>query len=94
MPVPKGTRVGGRKKGTPNKSTRLAAEILSSLKCDPLQGMVSLAMDKKNTPELRGKMFSDLAQYVHPRLKSVEMSTKPGQGTHTIEELLMMLREA
>ena len=41
---------------------------------DPLAGMAAIAMDEVNPPELRGRMYAELAQYVAPRLKAVERS--------------------
>ena len=72
----------GKKKGIPNKLAREVAAKLEELKCDPIEGMVRLARDKNNTPELRGKMYAELAQYVYPKRKSVEHS---GPGGAPIE---------
>jgi hypothetical protein len=47
---------------------------LRALGCDPIEGMAILAMDKGNSPELRGRMFSELAQYEYPKLKAIEHS--------------------
>jgi hypothetical protein len=41
--------------------------------------MARIAMDPKNTAELRGKMFSDLARCVYPQRKAVEHSSADGQ---------------
>ena len=72
-----GERRGGRQKGTPNKKTLDVANCLQALGCDPIKGMALIAMDEGNTPELRGKMFSELAQYIAPKRKAVEHSTDP-----------------
>src|SRR5438128_8957355 len=69
-----GHKTGGRTAGTPNRKTRDAAELLRSLGCDPIEGMVRIAQDERHTPELRGKMFSELARYVYPQRKAVELS--------------------
>ena len=66
-------KTGGRKRGTPNKATLAAAEKIEALGCDPLEGMARIAMDKRNSPELRGRMFSELAQYMYPKRKAVEV---------------------
>ncbi len=79
-----GERRGGRAKGTPNKATADIAEKLAKLGCDPLLGMARIAMDKKNPLDIRGRMFSELAQYVAPKRRAVEHSAdKP-----TLEALL------
>ena len=51
---------------------------LEALGCDPIEGMAKLALDETNPPELRGRMYSELAQYVAPKRKAVELSAEPG----------------
>jgi hypothetical protein len=69
-----GERRGGRKAGTPNKRTVEVAQRLEELGCDPIEGMARLAMDDTLDPTLRGRMFSELAQYVAPKRRAVEHS--------------------
>ena len=77
----------------PNKRTLEISARLAELSCDPIEGMARLAMDSKNTPELRGRMFSELAQYVYPKRKAVEVSAQGGgDGDFTLEELLQSYR--
>src|SRR5690348_9649715 len=114
MPVPKGTRVGGRKPGTPNKSTQTVQDTLARLGVDPFEGMAIIAANKLPcgvcrgkgktsykitgsdqihqrtcescygtlfeacSPELRGKMHSELAQYVAPKRKAVDHTNSDG----------------
>jgi hypothetical protein len=60
------------------------ADKLAALGCDPLLGMAKIAMDKNNAIEIRGRMFSELAQYVAPKRRAIEQSMdKP-----TLEALL------
>jgi hypothetical protein len=40
--------------------------------------MAQLALDPESSRELRGKMFSELAQYVAPKRKAVEHSGPEG----------------
>lgn len=72
----KGLKTGGRQKGTANKKTALVQEILFNNNCDPIEGMILIAQDTSHTPELRGKMFSELAQYIYPKRKSIEQRTE------------------
>ena len=112
MPFVKGTPKppgSGRKKGTPDKASATATQILERLGCDPISGMVMIASGEvpcgtchgkgktkvkasdgtffdrtcescygslleKVTPDLRGKMYAELAKYRHPQLKAVELS--------------------
>jgi len=136
MPVPKGTKVGGRKPGTPNKNTRDIQEKLDRLKCDPHQGMAVIAMNQLPcgvcrgkgktayklpdgshskdcaitearlikgklkctcngvgqrvcescygtlfeacSPELRGKMYAELAAYISPKRKAIDILNSDG----------------
>ncbi len=74
-----GHKTGGRKKGTPNRRTVEVTERLAALDCDPLAGMASLAMDESNSPELRGRMYAELAQYLYPKRRAVESPSEEGQ---------------
>lgn len=133
---PKGTRGGGRKKGTANKKTRDIQEKLDRLGCDPHKGMAIIAMNELPcgvcrgklktkcklpegshakdcaitearlikgklkctcdgftmrvcescyetgfeacSPELRGKMFAELAAYISPKRKAIEHTGPEG----------------
>lgn len=77
-----GVKTGGRAKGTPNKATAEVAARLAELGCDPIEGMARIAMDIAAPIELRGRMYSELAQYVAPKRKAVEVS---GEGGAPIE---------
>jgi hypothetical protein len=76
-------KTGGRQKGTPNRKTAEVAERLAALGCDPLEGLARLAMDPANSPELRGRMFAELAQYLHPKRKATELSGPDGGPIQT-----------
>lgn len=74
----KGFKTGGRSKGSVNKSTRDVTVRLAELSCDPIEGMARIALNEQNSPELRGRMFAELAQYVAPKRKAVELSGELG----------------
>jgi len=76
-----GRKTGGRARGTPNKRTLDVIDRLEQLNCDPIEGMAKIAMDEANPPELRGRMFSELAQYTCPKRRAVEHS---GEGSGEI----------
>ena len=69
MPRPPGA---GKKPGSHNKLTLLAVTRLEELGCDPIEGMAKLAVDPTSSPELRGKMYSELAQYAYPKRKAID----------------------
>jgi len=66
----------GRKKGVPNKRTQTIIEQLAGLDCDPIEGMAKIAKTAMADGEfmLAGTMFKELAQYVAPKRKSVEVN--------------------
>jgi hypothetical protein len=73
----KGHKTGARTAGTPNRKTQEVSELLESLGCDPVEGMARIATNEKHSPELRGRMFAELAQYVYPKRKAVELAADP-----------------
>jgi len=75
MGAPGAAKTGGRKAGTPNKRTAEVIEKLEALGCDPIQGMARIAMDETNAPELRGRMYAELAQYVYPKRRAMDLKT-------------------
>ena len=68
-----GIKSGGRAKGTPNKRTTEVADLLYALGCDPVEGMARIAMDEAHAPELRGRMYAELASYLYPKRKALEI---------------------
>ena len=75
--MPVGKKYGGRVKGTPNKSSQNIMDKLTDLDCDPIEGMATIARKAMDEGEfiLAGTMYRELAQYVAPKRKSVEMNT-------------------
>jgi len=73
-----GRKTGGRAKGTPNKKTEELAQRLAVIGCDPVEGMALIAMDEGNPPELRGRMYAELAQYLYPKRRATEIKTDDG----------------
>jgi hypothetical protein len=69
-----GRKTGGRAAGTPNRKTKEVTELLEAIGCNPIEGMATIAADPKNTPELRGRMYAELAQYVYPKRRAVEVA--------------------
>ena len=70
------TKVGGRVKGTPNKATQNVIAKLEALGCDPIVGMAEIAAlaRKEGDLNLAGSMYKELAQYVAPKRKAIEVS--------------------
>lgn len=75
-------KTGGRQVGTPNRVTQDIADKLAAVGCDPLLGMAKLAADMNNSPDLRGRMLAELARYVAPQRKAVEVTGDNGGPVH------------
>jgi hypothetical protein len=48
-----------------------------------------MAMNEKHSPELRGRMFAELAQYVYPKRKAVELKGDPENSVPTDNKLIV-----
>ena len=73
----KGQKTGGITAGTPNRKTQEISALLESLGCNPIEGIARIATNEKHSLELRGRMFAELAQYVYPERKAMELATDP-----------------
>ena len=68
-------KTGGRICGTPNKKTALIAEKLAKLGCDPIEGLARIALDSATRVEVKVRCLSELAQYVYPKRKAVDLGS-------------------
>ena len=68
-------KTGGRTKGKKNKVSELVRDRLKELKCDPIEQLVIIARQaqEKDDLHLAGAMYKELAAYVAPKLKSIEL---------------------
>lgn len=80
IPMALGKKTGGRTAGTPNRRTADVIERLRLLGCDPIEGMAQIAMDEANAPELRGRMYAELAQYVAPKRRALDVGAQSQQA--------------
>lgn len=83
--VDKSRKTGGRKKGTPNKKTKEVIERLKELNCDPIEGMAKIAQTALDSDDLAlaGQMYKELAQYVAPKRKAMEVTGANGEEIQT-----------
>lgn len=67
----------GRPAGTPNKrKAHMIAKIREIWpEYHPVIEMVKIGMDMENPVELRASMHKEVAQYVEPKRKAMEVST-------------------
>ena len=68
-------KTGGRAKGKKNKVSELVRDRLKELKCDPIEQLVIIARQaqEKDDLQLAVAVYKDLATYVAPKLKSIEL---------------------
>ena len=80
-----GERRGGRAKGVKNKATLSVIERLKDLDCDPIEGMALIAKQAmgEGDMQLAGNMYKELAQYVAPKRKSIELTGEDGEAIKT-----------
>lgn len=88
-----GHKTGGREAGTPNRKTKEVAELLESLGCDPIAGMAGIAGNQQNPPELRGRMYAELAQYLYPKRRAVEATITDSEGGLSLADIIRGNRE-
>ena len=92
MSRPRGLpKTGGRVSGTPNKRTQELAEKLQELGCDPIAGLAKIALADETAPELKVRCYAELAQYVHPKRKAMDLgSVKDSEPVKFIVERIGM----
>lgn len=86
-----GKKTGGRKKGTPNKSTMLGKEVIVSLLSDySNSGLMTsdfMALDPKD----RLVIAERLMQYTMPKMQATAIDLTNGDKEKTIEDRLAEL---
>jgi hypothetical protein len=91
MAAPKGhARYGGRKAGTPNKRTSVL-EKCEELGLDPFKEMARIASDRADPNQ--PMMLKELAQYLEPKKKAMEVSGSIDMRVQQELEGLMGLTE-
>jgi len=68
-------KTGGRKKGAPNRATLTLKEKLETIGCDPLLELAKIAMSEKYPIEIRVRCLSEIAPYMYPKRKPVDLSS-------------------
>lgn len=86
-----GRKTGGRKKGTPNKSTMLGKEVIVSLLSDySNSGLLTsdfMALDPKD----RLVIAERLMQYTMPKMQATAIDFSTSESEKTIEDRLAEL---
>lgn len=88
MAVPKGTRIGGRQKGTPNKVTAETTAKIAAAGITPLDYMLTILRDTKQNAVDRFEAAKAAAPYVHARLNATTLKgDEDAPIKHTFEWL-------
>ncbi len=89
-----GKRTGaGRPVGAIGTKSKEIAEKLKKLDCDPIEALAMIAQDQTNTPELRFQANKELAQYVAPKRKAVEMDAALDGGINVTVQQFHELKD-
>ena len=68
------SKIGGRKKGTPNKVTLIRADdLLLQLGINPIQRLIEIAESDEASLDQRINFYKEIAKYTYPHLKSQEL---------------------
>ena len=71
-------KMGGRKRGTKNKKTLLAAdELLLKLDINPIEKLINIAESDNASVEQQIRCWQEVAKYTYPKLKSQEIYIEP-----------------
>src|SRR5574344_3013784 len=70
----KGTKTGGRQKGTPNKKTQELMELIEAnyKGFNPVLELIKIAMDKNTPLDLKASVLKDVASYIYPKRKAID----------------------
>ncbi len=90
----KGTpKTGGRKKGTPNKTTAINKGIITNLIAEYSQSGLMAKDFRELEPKDRLNIAEKMMSYVIPKLQSVEASVDVAPATNMLAEKLIELAE-
>lgn len=86
-----GRKYGGRKKGTPNKSTALTKEVVNDFINDNyLKFCTNFEL---LSPKDKVSVYVKMLDFVLPKMKSVELNDNTKQAER-VDEIIAKLREA
>ena len=84
------SKIGGRKKGTPNKVTLIKADdLLLEMDINPIQKLIEIAESDESSLDQRINCYKEIAKYTYPRLKLQELWVSPLENSApTVIELV------
>ena len=69
------TKIGGRKKGTPNKITLIKADdLLLELGINPIKKLIEIAESDEATLDQKINCYKEIAKYTYPKFRSQELN--------------------
>ena len=71
-------KIGGRRKGTPNKKT---SEIIERLKDEDIVGSLLEIANTTEKEEIKLKVYIELMKYVYPQRKAVDLNAADNDYT-------------
>lgn len=77
-----GKKTGGRVKGSVNRRTACAVALLEGLGCSPLESMAKIADDENVDVAIRLSALKDLASYLYPKRKAIEIDASVSVLSH------------
>lgn len=86
-----GKKTGGRKKGTPNKSTTLGKEVIVSLLADSSNSGLMTSDFMALDPKDRLVIAERLMQYTMPKMQATAIDLNTSDKEKTIEDRLAEL---
>ena len=76
------TKIGGRKKGAPNKVTHIRADdLLLQLGINPIQKLIEIAESDEASLDQKINCYKEIAKYTYPRLKLQELWVSPVENS-------------
>ena len=82
-------KMGGRKRGTKNKKTLLAAdELLLNLDINPIEKLINIAESDDASVEQQIRCWQEVAKYTYPKLKSQEVYIEHESDAPTVIEIV------
>lgn len=89
--TPKGTRLGGRQKGTPNKITATMRERMAQF-CEETYDEFLLSFHAIDEPKDKCKIWLEMQSYITAKPSSVELNVTSGTKTF-MDDMLALTQE-
>ena len=79
-------KLGGRKKGMPNKKTLIQADdLLIELDVNPIQRLLEIAESDLTSIDQKINCYKEISKYTYPKFKSQELRVTPMEDTAPIK---------